>query len=657
MKKLLICLIFIISTLFAVQFSSINVSAGRVYDEGDKSLVNNKAREYLGREDCWMNAFYDNESLSLGHGGNNYDEEDSLGSKFQIIANIDGSTYTIKCYDRILVGNTSDLSVKMLPESTSMNLPGAKWKFNWNDNEMYDISCGSPSYYLVYDEVNDILKLSQNIDTNYWDLFNIDSNIAFEEPFLLESFTFWNKSLGVGAWPGISVTAPQNGSDYNINKRLNSFDYKDYVLQGKVRPTKGTAGLIFRNDGTNMYLWSLDRTNKLAELFKINIASGLKTKLKSTSVSGVSADVSYLEKIILQGNKMLLYINDVYVDSFEDSTSNSGLIGYWVGGTATTQGSAVFSDITVRKDVPSIWYRSVKSFTGMDNITDLNNVEISQLSSQGEWTPWVTNYSTTSDGTKRLLFQTSVDVPENASDLVISSESGSTMTVDDKLSVFVNGRRVAADIVSGVQSIKIDRKFLMPGRKNDILIIVYDIQKDKVGLNKLKITPTLDTSYDGKKIIEQNGFKIQYDEANPINSKIIKFPENTMIDGLQTISANASFDEYGEVEYAYFSAKITGDIYRYNGWNKYQKIFSPNANSTIDIEISNSRVGGYSSAQFKNVKFEMSDLDIFSIANYINSINASVNSDESLSLRPTADFNILGEKNSCELGLNISGKI
>ncbi|KNY27209.1 discoidin domain-containing protein [Pseudobacteroides cellulosolvens] len=668
MRKLLLIFALLFLSIFYV-FTVNSFATEASYGDGSYSFANHAARSN-GRQDCWMSASKDNEKLTLGYGGNNYDAHITEKGVFQIISNGD-DTVRIKYNGRILVGDSSTFTVKLLPEATSSNLDGSKWKITsagmqgtcWID--WVGPNSGTGTVLGISTITGEFVITRPNGSNAMWDIYRVDKNIVFQEQFHAYSFNFWNKVLGSLNFPGISVNASANSSEYNINKKLNSFDYKDYTLEGKVKPKAGTAGLLFRNDGTNMYLWSLDRTNKLAELFSINMVSGQKTKLKSKSFT-VSTDLEkwYNIKITVKDSKMALYIDDVFVD-FAENYSSSGLIGYWVGGTATASGSAEFDNILVKKEIQPMWYMSKvsvhdkfkdaedKVITITDD-TDINTLDIPSLSTSNFWVPFTENFDAIGGGTRveRYLFTTSIDVPDNVSNLVISGDGTSTITIDDKLAVYVNGRRVAYGLASNIQSIIIEKKYLMPGSKNDILLVLSDTGAGKIQLSKLKVTANLDSSYN-KKIIEYNGFKIQYDESNPVNSKIIKYPSNIMIDGIQMNAADTPvFDESGRVKQAHFNAILTGPVYKYNGWHKCQKIFSTKPESSIDINLKRG-YGNSSYAMFSDVVFEQAKFDIFDMGQNISSVQAIVNQDQSLSITSDAIFKIFGEQEDCSLSINI----
>ncbi len=667
-KLLLIFVLLFLSISYVFTVNSFATEAS--YGDGSYSFANHAARSN-GRQDCWMSASKDNEKLTLWYGGNNYDAHITEKGVFQIVSNGDG-TVSIKYNGRILVGDSSTFAVKLLPEATSSNLEGSKWKITsagmqgtcWI--EWVGPNSGTGAVLATNPVTGEFVVSRPNGSNAMWDIYRVDKNIVFQEQFHAYSFNFWNKVLGSLNFPGVSVYASANSSEYNINKKLNSFDYRDYTLEGKVKPKVGTAGLLFRNDGTNMYLWSLDRTSKLAELFSINIATGQRTKLKSKSFT-VSSDIEkwYNIKISVKDNKMVLFIDDVFVDFAEDNTTSRGLIGYWVGGTATASGTAEFDNILVKKETQQMWYKSKDSvhnkFKDADgkvititDDTDINTLDIPSLGTSNFWEPFVGNFNIPG-GTRveRFLFTTSIDVPENVSNVVISGDGTSTITIDDRLALYVNGRRVAYGLASNVQSIIIEKKYLMPGSKNDILLVLSDTDAGEIKLSRLKVTTNVDSSYISKNIIEYNGFKIQYDESNPINSKIIKYPSNIMIDGIQMNAADTPvFDESGRIKQAYFNAILTGPVYKYNGWHKCQKIFSTKPESSININLIRG-YGGSSYAVFNDVIFEQAKFDIFDMGENISSVQAIVNQDESLSIRSDAIFEIFGEQEDCSLSINI----
>jgi chitodextrinase len=675
-KKLLIVISVLFSLILSVNVYAQTVSSNDTY----LSFANYGMQTMDGKEARWMCASMDSETLRLGYGGNNYSESVSGGTSFKEIKNSDG-TVTLQYKDRILVGSFDDGSVKMLPIATYMNTPGSKWMISNDrlDFKLNTIRCvtDDPSVWFTLNAKPDYgFFLSSDIDADsmkygLWQLENIDKNIVFNETFQYEKgpFQFWIDSVGTALpvhqpyTPGIYLKTQSNGEAYNINKSNNDFDYKDYTVEAKVAVIHGKAGIIFRNDGHNMYLWSLDRENSLAELFVIDVVTGQKVKLKSKVIKNVFNDekVWCNEKVTVQGNKLALYLDGEFVDSAEDNTSSNGFIGYWACGRTSAYGEALFQDITVKNEVTPIWYRSISSVHDDgtceegtvigENITDLNSLNIKPLSTSNYWMPWVADLNLgTTDG-QRYIFQTAINVPENVSDLVLTKDgTGDIEFENSRLGVFVNGRRVAYHTTTGIPSITIDRKYLMAGAKNDILIILYDTNKKNIQLSKLKIVTNLDPSYDNKKIIEYNGFKIQYDETSPINSKIIKYPAGIMIDDLQMREAeNAIFDGAGNETNAYFSAAIKGAVYKYNGAHKVKKIFSPKDTSTLDISISNFS----SKAKFKDVIFEQTQLDIFNLGEYATSIDASVFNDESISINTDSVFKFFGADEICWLDINI----
>ncbi len=668
MKKLLLMIALLSIAVFYL-LSGNAYATEASYGDGYYSFANALLRS-SGMENCWMAASNDGDKLSLGYGGNNYDPDITKNSTFQIVSNADG-TIKIKYKGKLLIADENYV-VKLVPEGSASIVNGTGWRIGQNATS--DGACfidwignnGGVGSCLSVDYAGNFTVVRPTSSCT-WDIYRVDSNIVFQEQFKQLSMDLWQQPAGY--WSIISgtmeVNSPVNEKTYNINKKTNSFGYKDYTLEGNVKLKTGTAGLIFRNDGTNMYLWSLDKANKLAELFKVNVATSQKTKLSSKAFTVSSdADKWYNLKITVKDNKMAAYVDGTIVDSFEDNAISSGTIGYWVGGTSSVAGSAVFNSILVKKQVQPMWYRSISSvhdkFKGadgkvitIDDKTDINTLDIPSISTSNFWVPFTSNFSATSRGYERYLFQTSVDVPENVSNLVISGDAASTISIDDKLLVYVNGRTVATGLVSGIQSITIDRKYLMPGAKNDILLVLIDTAQEYTSLNSLKVTTNLDGSYNSNNIIEYNGFKIQYDAATPVNSKIIAYPSNIMIDGIQMNTADAVvFDDKGRVKSANFNALLTGPVYKYNGWHKCQKIFSTNSTSNIDINIARGAVGS-SHAIIKDVILEQANLDIFDLSQYISSVDATVNQDQSLSVTSDALVKIFGEQEDCSLSLTI----
>ncbi|HEY9059540.1 MAG TPA: discoidin domain-containing protein [Pseudobacteroides sp.] len=324
--------------------------------------------------------------------------------------------------------------------------------------------------------------------------------------------------------------------------------------------------------------------------------------------------------------------------------------------------SKAISITGLTQDIAAVWNKSTTKVT-----IDENDLIIKPMTSTPtpapsagatptdyNWEPWQGAFSTPSASAgDKFIFQTTIDVPENALNLILVNEGTGAISIDDEVNVYINGRKAATGVHPGVGTMTIDKKYLMPGSKNDILLVLKNTG-GPMSLSKLKVKATLDPTYYKQKLISYNGFKIQYDETNPLNSKIIKYPSNVIFDNLQLTSAKAKYSSEGKLVSANFVAKITGNVYKYNGWHRIKKLLSANTSSTLEINVDESDIYDDSSyATLNGLKFELAKLELFDWANYTLNIDASFASDESITLSPKTMLNILGESHAVNLKLNL----
>ncbi|MDP4180564.1 MAG: discoidin domain-containing protein, partial [Bacillota bacterium] len=332
----LIITILVTNTLITPIFADAASTGTTGSTQGDTyySFRNNMLLNYQGMENSWLRIVDGTYAFAYGYGGNNYDATRSAGTKIKAISNSDG-TVTFQYGDRILVGSTANSTVSMLPASTSANLDGAKWRIVPAQYGYSFIECAAATsgYRLSYDQNNTLCINTSMSYGQQWDVVKIDSNVVFEENFKYDRMLFFNWNNNTGdrknyQEEGIYVTATST-AQYNINKNLNAFAYGDYTLEGYVLPMAASAGLVFRyNAGVSMYAWALNSSNGCTELFLCNLATGAQTKLSSKYI-GINMNTKYKEKIVVKGSMLCLYVDDTLVDVVKNTSSTSGLIGFW----------------------------------------------------------------------------------------------------------------------------------------------------------------------------------------------------------------------------------------------------------------------------------------------------------------------------------------
>ncbi|MFS0722410.1 glycoside hydrolase family 9 protein [Paenibacillus sp. 1P07SE] len=173
------------------------------------------------------------------------------------------------------------------------------------------------------------------------------NSVLFSDDFNDGDAAGWTSTSG--NW---SVTADEyigqaaSGNSYSIAGQP---DWTDYTLEAKVNVTNNTngnkdAGLVFRyTDPDNhyvLYLKNDDRSGRKMELVKVE--GGVRTTLDHASPS-VMPDTSHTYRIVLSGDEIAVYQDEVLQLSASDSTHASGKIGARVY--ANTK--AIFDNFTV----------------------------------------------------------------------------------------------------------------------------------------------------------------------------------------------------------------------------------------------------------------------------------------------------------------------
>ncbi|TYQ17811.1 UNVERIFIED_CONTAM: cellulose binding domain-containing protein [Acetivibrio alkalicellulosi] len=310
-------------------------------------------------------------------------------------------------------------------------------------------------------------------------------------------------------------------------------------------------------------------------------------------------------------------------------------------------------------EVSSQWHRSINSVH--NGYIDDNKLNIEEIENNNYWTSWDNHYEKHSSFSgEKSLFYGSVDVPQNANNLVLTGQNGENIRLSGQLSVFVNGFKIGD--FQALNRLNIDKKYLMPGRRNDILLILTNnTGASTLELSKIKVQSNLDSNHNEEKILDLNGFKIQYDESNLKNSKIVQYPENLILKNHSIDLGEMGFSSDGEIEYASFKGKINGDIYKYNGWHQIEKLFSSNENSNILFDYSYE----YASVYLENINFEQMDTNFFDLTKTMENTFAEVYEDGSIYLSPLVEFDILGqieplylhiwiEENTMSVGTNVN---
>ncbi len=174
-----------------------------------------------------------------------------------------------------------------------------------------------------------------------------DSSLLFSDDFNDGNANGWTTTSGT--WSVVSNAYNGQAASGNSYAIAGESAWTDYTLEAKVNVTNNSggnkdAGLVFRYTDPNnhyvLYLKNNDRSGRKMELVKVD--GGVKTTLDHASPS-VMPDTFHTYKIVLDGDDISVYQDNVLQLSATDSTHASGKIGARVY--ASTK--AIYDDVTV----------------------------------------------------------------------------------------------------------------------------------------------------------------------------------------------------------------------------------------------------------------------------------------------------------------------
>lgn len=531
---------------------------------------------------------------------------------------------------------------------------------------MIETNDGAPFRIPVKGDLIKETELSGASVPQYWQVFNdlnnprlfaqgtLTSNSYLSKPDKIQ-FVSWRRINGV-PWE-YTISSSDIGDDsavamYWSQKALASGESREYVTY---------YGLgAFETNNDNPVAISISGQNEanagdtftVTAYFQKKIAGELKNvtaELQLPPQMSVSTPRIPLGNFSSDEMKMCSWDVKISPDAADNEYT------YTINVTSDSGNKSLSKKINIKSSsnvIPAEWFRTINSVHS-ENI-DENNLVLKSTTDVSYWIPWQNDFNVGSTGKERYLFQTTIPLPKNIAGLTLTKDGIGNISIDDSLGVFVNGFKIAEPRIPGVDSITIDKKYLIPGANNNILLILKDEKASRSVLSKLKIQASFDTSYDASKTINLNGFEIQYDTTNPSNSKVFKYPDNLLFmndsgNGFQFKNAVVETDSEGNI-HALLEADLSSSIYTYNGWHRNKKLFSSDSNSKIIFELRND----YTDVLIDGVRFDIPMIDIYGFKSSI-PVSITVTDTQSLMLLAPTDFEIFNEDTSLDFSIEIAG--
>lgn len=219
---------------------------------------------------------------------------------------------------------------------------------NYVDGKRYTVTVKLPKGNFAY-SFHTTDTTTASISTASASLVVSDNNILFADDFNSGFTTNWAPTSGVwSVQDGVYGGQASSGTSLAVAGQTS---WSDYTLKAKVSITNNTdgnkdSGLVFRhtdeNNGYILYLKNNDRSGRKMEL--VRNVNGTRTTLAYANPS-IAADTFYTYQIVLDGDSISVYQDDVLQLSATDNAHSSGMIGLRVY--ANTK--AWFDDIVVSK--------------------------------------------------------------------------------------------------------------------------------------------------------------------------------------------------------------------------------------------------------------------------------------------------------------------
>ncbi len=134
-----------------------------------------------------------------------------------------------------------------------------------------------------------------------------------------------------GLPPGRLITSLMKGLDYHpIAMIKDPTEYGDFTLEVSFKPVKGrfdcSGGLIFRYSGKNYYLLSAGCPSDFISVIRVTAD---KSEVLEQKVVPIDANNWYRLKLVAEGNRFTVYLDDKMVFGLTDAKIEKGRIGLW----------------------------------------------------------------------------------------------------------------------------------------------------------------------------------------------------------------------------------------------------------------------------------------------------------------------------------------
>jgi hypothetical protein len=141
---------------------------------------------------------------------------------------------------------------------------------------------------------------------------------------------------GSGVWSvadGVYKMTGSSPAQNTVRYSYHDANYSDFTYQVDVRRTQGSLdsslGMLFRGDGTlqNLYIFQINRDGYYFIGKKANGSAIVLVSPTYSSTINKGYDVWNTLKVVCHGSTMQFYINDMVVNSLDDSEFSSGKVG------------------------------------------------------------------------------------------------------------------------------------------------------------------------------------------------------------------------------------------------------------------------------------------------------------------------------------------